>query len=524
MNTLALIDFSNIFHCYFAALRDDMLSAPRSKTVGYIMSRVTEYTHVAVCLDSPPYHRSKTYPEYKGGREPKPKTFFEEMRRAVAGLQAKGVHVFAADGYEADDIIATLCFDDALADALGEHDTTIISADKDLFQLLGPDVSQISFQTGTATDVGGLLDRWGIAPAQVPDFLALQGDASDNIPGVKGVGPKTATKLIRQWGSIAGILGGIFSKPDEFKPALLENLEAAAADVMMWSRLTTLDRDAPVDALRLLEPVTPTQATAAEVPPGEHDEMDDYSDDAISASQPEATTPEHEPAILRGGLYDQRSEPAPEPESKPETPVAKGSQPRAKTKPQTSLATIDRSQRLQPVGLKQTWWLAEKIVNARLFAERFASVDEVAIVVVAGSERGWGLWASLQNIQLIKGRPAYSAQSMVALAQANPRVEYIYPVDISPKSCTYACKRKEWPEEVRRTYTYEMAERAGLTAKTRKGVDSMWAKRSEEMCFKQAGVLAARTVAADSCSGMYSPEEMSDGRVVTEVEFEVEAG
>ena len=159
--------------------------------------------------------RHREYPEYKAHREEMPDDLSPQFPVITDMLEAMGIPVVIKPGYEADDIIATLTRE---AEAKGV-DVRIVTGDKDLFQLLSDHVRIIRPGKGTnLTDVAGpelVAEKYGLRPDQVADLLALMGDSADNIPGVKGIGEKTALKLLHDFGS----LDAIFEKSAEIEPA-----------------------------------------------------------------------------------------------------------------------------------------------------------------------------------------------------------------------------------------------------------------------------------------------------------------
>lgn len=212
-------------------------------------------THVAAAFDTDaPTHRHREYAEYKSQREAMP----EDLRAALPSvrrlLDAFRIPILECDGCEADDLIGTLV---QAAEREG-FTTYMVSPDKDFGQL----VTARTFiykpsRMGDGIEILGekeVLERWGIHhPRQVTDILGLMGDASDNIPGVPGIGEKTASKLIGQYGSIEELL----ARSGELKGKLLETLTQHRQEALLSKRLATIHCDAPIplalEALRLRE-------------------------------------------------------------------------------------------------------------------------------------------------------------------------------------------------------------------------------------------------------------------------------
>src|SRR6185436_17473478 len=156
--------------------------------------------------------RSTLYPEYKATRSPPPEDLFVQVERCLAILKDLGVPILGAAGFEADDVIATLVT--RLRQERPDLRIRFISKDKDLKQLLSSagngeskgGVEMYDIHTDELIDVARLKEDTGLTPAQIIDMLALMGDNIDNVPGVEGVGPKTAAQLIAQYGSLDNLL------------------------------------------------------------------------------------------------------------------------------------------------------------------------------------------------------------------------------------------------------------------------------------------------------------------------------
>jgi len=203
-----------------------------------------EPTHVAVAFDlKGPTFRHEEYGEYKAGRKPTPDELNEQLDSIHGLLQAMGVRVVAKPGYEADDILGTLS---ARAQKSGMP-VLLFTGDRDALQLVGDGVEAVLTKRGiTQTeryDSERIRSEWGISPASLIDVKGLMGDASDNIPGIPGVGEKTAVKLIAQYGSVEGVL----EHRGEVKGKLGQLLSEYAEQALMSKRLGTIDRDVALD-------------------------------------------------------------------------------------------------------------------------------------------------------------------------------------------------------------------------------------------------------------------------------------
>jgi len=200
-------------------------------------------THVAVAFDlAAPTFRHAEYAEYKATRSQTPADFRGQVSLIREVLDALTIPVVTAEGYEADDVLATLA---TQAATQGMH-TLVVTGDRDAYQLVSDDITVLMNRRGisdmTRFTPAAVQDKYGLSPAQYPDFAALRGDPSDNLPSVPGLGEKTATKLIQQFGSFAGLVDGV----EQVKGKVGDSLRAHLADVIRNRRLTELARDVPL--------------------------------------------------------------------------------------------------------------------------------------------------------------------------------------------------------------------------------------------------------------------------------------
>jgi DNA polymerase-1 len=220
-------------------------------------------THVAVAFDvSRETFRREAYPEYKATRTTTPQEFRGQVELIRDVLTAMGIRYLERDGYEADDLIATLA---TSAEASG-MDTAIITGDRDTFQLV-TQATTVLYPRKGVSDLAAMTpeaveEKYGLTPEQYPDFAALRGDPSDNLPGIPGVGEKTATKWITEFGSLAGLIDHM----GEIRGKTGDALRAAASQVTLNRQLTQLVRDVPLDvSLDDLARQSPDQQAVHEV-------------------------------------------------------------------------------------------------------------------------------------------------------------------------------------------------------------------------------------------------------------------
>lgn len=196
--------------------------------------------HMAVVFDAKgKTFRNDLYAEYKATRPPMPDDLREQIAPIHEIVKAMGLPLLCIDNVEADDVIGTLA---KQATAAG-IETVISTGDKDMAQLVSEHVTLVNTMNNSKTDIAAVQEKFGLTPQQIVDYLALMGDKVDNIPGVESVGPKTATKLLQQYGSLQGVI----DHADEVKGKLGEKLRAAVDDLPLSYQLATIKMDVELD-------------------------------------------------------------------------------------------------------------------------------------------------------------------------------------------------------------------------------------------------------------------------------------
>ena len=203
-------------------------------------------THVAVAFDrGEPTFRHEQYVEYKANRRETPEDFRSQLSLIFEVLDALGIRRLSAPGYEADDLIATLA---TQAGAQGT-DVLIVTGDRDVLQLVSDRVTVLMTRRGitemTRFTPETVAEKYGLSPAQYPDFAAVRGDPSDNLPGIPGVGEKTATKWIAEFGSLAALVDRV----DEVKGKAGDALREHLGNVLRNRQLTALLTDLPAETV-----------------------------------------------------------------------------------------------------------------------------------------------------------------------------------------------------------------------------------------------------------------------------------
>jgi len=252
---LYLIDgYALIYRAFFALITRPLLTSRGENSsaawgVTRFLLKILEQhrpEYLGVVFDAGNSERHILYPEYKATREKMPDDLEASLPRIREIVRAFRVPVLELDGYEADDVIGTMA---RQANAAG-LETVIVSGDKDFYQLIEPGVVLLNPGRGGPAaveeewvDTSNAHERLGVGPAHVTDYLGLIGDSSDNVPGVKGIGPKTAISLIEQFGTIEQILERV---PEISNKRARESLTTFADDARLSKTLVTIRTDLPV--------------------------------------------------------------------------------------------------------------------------------------------------------------------------------------------------------------------------------------------------------------------------------------
>ncbi len=249
---LLLLDGHSLAYRAFFALPAENFSTttgqPTNAVYGFTamlinVLRDEQPTHVAVAFDrSEPTFRHEQYVEYKANRRETPEDFRSQLSLIFEVLDALGIARLSAPGFEADDLIATLA---TRAENEG-MDVLIVTGDRDVLQLVDDHVTALMTRRGIS-DMSrftpeSVEEKYGLTPGQYPDFAAIRGDPSDNLPGIPGVGEKTATKWIREFGSLEQLVNRV----DEVKGKAGEALREHLGDVLRNRQMTALVRNVPL--------------------------------------------------------------------------------------------------------------------------------------------------------------------------------------------------------------------------------------------------------------------------------------
>jgi DNA polymerase I len=253
MQRLMLLDaHSLIYRAYFA-----LIETPLSTSKGQLVNAAFGFwsivlrglqdikpDYVMCCFDVGRSFRADTYSEYKATRRPTPDDLRDQFPIVRETLAAFRIPIHELEGYEADDLIGALTLQ---AEERGDLESVIVSGDLDMLQLVSERTSLMTTRMGVAStvmyDPARIAERYGLEPRQMIDFKALKGDSTDNIPGVAGVGDKTASKWLQDHRSLEGIYANLESiKPDRFRQKLADLRD----EVFLWRDLVRIDRQSPI--------------------------------------------------------------------------------------------------------------------------------------------------------------------------------------------------------------------------------------------------------------------------------------
>jgi 5'-3' exonuclease len=464
-----LVDLSGLFWASWHATVDQEVSAAYALTISKVRALAHGYDYVAICCDAPPYFRKEILSTYKAQRDAPPEQALAQFRRVKDRLAADGFLLWGVRGFEADDVIATAT---KLAVA-AELAVTIASGDKDLLQLVSNvrHVRVVSTMSDKTYDDAAVIEKFEVPPAYIADSLALIGDKSDNVPGVPGVGPKIAGRLVTQWGGVEGVLDNL---PDVEPVRIREAIAARTGEVRTALRLVELRYDVPIEWDELFAERKTQRLT-------EEQDMSDIDDDAVETEGVELeSAPQNE---------------APQPEQP---------KPDALAKTQGNGHGMQMfEQGLQPGTLGAAYKLARGLYESRLYS-RFPNAEAIWAVIIRGREMGLGALTALDTFHVIEGKPAPSAHLLVSRAKQHPDCEYFQFISGDDKHAEYETKNRRNPRPTRLRYTIEQATRAGLLAKS----GGNWSKRPEEMLRKTAAVQLARLEFPDALLGAYAAEEL----------------
>jgi 5'-3' exonuclease len=498
------VDLGSAFWQSWHSSANDEISAAHDRAVGLVRKYRDGFDLVAVCCDSPRSLRREKHPTYKANRPDKDLSALEQLRRTEETLLADGLLLWKIDGFEADDLIAAAA-KHALA---GGQEVTIASSDKDLLQLVRSDVTVISLKTGVHFTPQEVMNKFGVRPDQMRDWLVLVGDASDNIEGVPRVGAKTAATLLTQFGTILGIQEAL-AKGEVVATSKVEESLAASTDLIAKGiELVTLLDDAPIAYEQLFE--------KREVKPlvdAEWDEVPGFpSLDATTRTEQTETspaTPDASPPPAAATSVPAPSDVAAVPERQTQAIVK-------------SASAGSWALELEPTNARDAFTMATHLHNSRLYSA-FGTPQAIFAVILRGRSLGLDATTALANFHVVEGKPTMHATLIVGLVLQSGKAEFFDVVETTDEHAVYVTRRKGSTKDVEMSFTVGDAVNAGVLERLRDGTlrgvsksgkPSNWDKWRRTMLRHRCAVELARAVYPDVCAGLYTPDEISEGRIV----------
>lgn len=248
MSKLVLIDAFAILHRAFHAIPPltNKKGEPTNAVYGFVSTILRVVTDLkpdslAVCFDvKVPTFRHKEFKEYQSQRPPMADELSSQVQKTKDFLEAAGIPIYLKEGYEADDLLGTIA-------KKGDFESVVIATgDRDMLQLVDKKVKiympVVGLSSAKLFGKEEAKERMGVNPVQIPDYKALVGDPSDNYPGVAGIGPKTAIKLLERYADV----DKIYAHLKEIEPNLREKLEKGKSDVLLFHRLATIVKDVDI--------------------------------------------------------------------------------------------------------------------------------------------------------------------------------------------------------------------------------------------------------------------------------------
>ncbi len=482
LNEVLLIDLSSIAHpLWHISQAEPDPNATSQKIVARVRALAGAHPRAAICCDAGRSFRKDLSATYKANRPESDAKLQHQIRLACEQLEADGFPIWKIAPFEADDLVAS-----AAVEAIKRGMTVlVVSADKDLLQLVDPCVRQKKPDSGLEFDEAAVVEKFGVKPGQMVDFLALVGDASDNIKGAAGIGPKKAAELLQAHGSLARVFESLHTTPTAFKPAMataLRDFEPRAQETR------------ELIALRLDVPVPFDEVLAERVAKDTETFLADAGDDMLH----------DEPMTDPADVTEQPVGPRPvETVQEPQSPA-----PTETVQPSTELMPAPAQYQLQldPRSMGDARMLATDMFKSRLF-EAYGTPQGVLATIMLGRELGIPAMASLRQIHVIEGKQALSAQLMVALVLKSGMAEYFEPIEFDETKAVFETKRRGARNPVKLTHTIEMARTAGLVKEK-----SNWMKVPTDMLVARAQSRLCRLVYPDIVGGLYTPDELIDLR------------
>lgn len=505
---IALVDLSSIAHPIWhmsSGQPDPDYTA--QQIVARVRGLTATYPKAAICCDKGKSFRHGIAPSYKANRPQQEAALHHQIRLAKEQLEADGYPVWAVDDFEADDLIATAV---AVAKGLADVSVVVFSADKDLLQLVDERVRVVSVTSGAEYDAAAVQAKFGVKPEQMRDYLTLVGDASDNVKGAVGIGPKKAAELLTTYGTLDEVYRNLTEHGTQFKPAMASSLRAFQETRLEETRsLVTLRTDAPIPFAELDTERRPKDAAPMEELVSSASEEIEHPLDTIQREQYEQEQNDRDTAESMRRNAAKAVPPPP-------IEVMPASHPSEQLKQPDALAPapVEFERQLEPRSIGQAFQLSRAMHEARMF-NGYGSAQAVLSTVLAGRELGLQAVASLRAFHVIEGKHALAADAMRGLVLRAGVAKYFRCVERTAERATFETLRAGEPQPVSLTYTVQdgwQAFRPELPeAERKKKWDaSGWGKHTADMLAARASSKLARLVYADILFGLYAPEELRD--------------
>ncbi len=543
MTQILLIDLSSIAHPLFhVSASDPDPNATSTKTVERVRALASGQAHVAVCCDSGRSFRKDVSPDYKAQRPETDAALKHQIDLAIETLKGDGFPVWAVKGFEADDLLATatkLAETSTFVSVIGATveippcSVTIASSDKDLLQLVSPRVTVKSLTSGQVYDEDLVALKFGVRPDQMRDYLALVGDASDNVKGADGIGAKKASALLQKYGTLEDLYEDLRTHGTNFTPGLATALREFEARMPVTRELITLRTDVPLPFDELFRERVPVDVAVF----GDEPLVNDAAGRAADIEEAMPTLFEaQEAAMSAQDAPPAALPPLQAPIAPPPTPADPAAFRRelapsvvpaeafhnhiapAPTGPVGLMPVRTYESQLEPQTYAEAKAMAADLFAARLF-NGYGSAPAVLSTIIIGRELGLSAGASLRGFHVIDGKHAMAADLIRARVLASPVCEYFRCTERTAEKATFVTKRKGDPE-MPLTYTLEEGRQAfgrdestpvAKLAAEKAWKASGWGRNPADMCVARCSSKLARLVYPDVVHGFYSPEEMVDG-------------
>lgn len=492
---ILLVDLSSLFRPIWETSGKEADQDYASKTtVARVHELATGFDACAIACDSRKSWRKEMCATYKANRPTTEEPLRHQLRLAQDQLREDGFPVWEAEGFEADDVIASAV---RHIEPMPVHfEVVIASSDKDLACLASACVAIKSLHSGATMGPAEVKAKFGVRPDQMVDWLCLVGDSSDNIPGIKGIGAKTATELLNTHGSLFDLYQKLGDSCTVLglTPRLFSLLKDGVADVEMARKLITLRTDVELPFADIFKPRV---SKAAPV------EFTEDTMQTVDGEIVDETTGEVTPAMKT----DEKEGPA-----KPtRAPVIE--------LPSSQLVKVEWDKELEPRSSKMAMEVARALFASKLF-QGFGSPEAIFSTVMLGRELNLGAMSAIRGIHLLETpngkKHGLSADLMAALVLSSGKAMFFEPEAIEATYAVYTTQRVGRPKPFTMRFDIEEARAAQLTNDTREAKEGRklgnWEKWAKDMCKARCVARLARAIYPDVCFGLYVPEEFESYR------------